>query len=92
MPTYPFPFEFVIVFAVIFAAGIATSIGLRQYTDKNPAAGGPCVIHVPIPILTIRTIRGRHVPARTSTLPSSPDGVAEPSVQPLTAGVNHGHR
>lgn len=89
MPTTSSPFEFLIVFAVIFAVDIATSIGLRQYANKNPAGGGPCVIRVSN---TILTIRGRHVPARTPTLLSSPDGVAEPSVQPLTAGVKHGHR
>ncbi|WP_269766115.1 hypothetical protein [Burkholderia ubonensis] len=34
MPTYPSPVEFLIVFAVVFSAGVLTSVGLRQYTDK----------------------------------------------------------
>lgn len=34
MPTAPSPFEYLIVFAVVFAAGVLTSVGLRQYTDK----------------------------------------------------------
>jgi hypothetical protein len=41
MPTYPSRFEFVIVFAVIFAAGIATSIDLRRYTDKKSGGRRP---------------------------------------------------
>jgi hypothetical protein len=34
MPTYPSPFEYLIVFAVVFGAGVLTSVGLRRYTDK----------------------------------------------------------
>ncbi|WP_269435014.1 MULTISPECIES: hypothetical protein [unclassified Burkholderia] len=34
MPTYPSPVEFLIVFAVVFSAGVLTSIALRQYGDK----------------------------------------------------------
>ncbi|WP_269112231.1 hypothetical protein [Burkholderia vietnamiensis] len=34
MPTYPSPFEYLIVFAVVFSAGVLTSVGLRQYADK----------------------------------------------------------
>lgn len=34
MPTYPSPFEYLLVFALVFAAGVLTSVGLRQYTDK----------------------------------------------------------
>lgn len=34
MPTYPSPVEFLIVFAVVFGAGVLTSVGLRQYGDK----------------------------------------------------------
>lgn len=34
MPSYPSPFEYLIVFAVIFAAGVLTSVGLRQYGDR----------------------------------------------------------
>ncbi|MEB2487935.1 hypothetical protein SB397_20335 [Burkholderia multivorans] len=32
--TYPSPVEFLIVFAVVFGAGVLTSVGLRQYVDK----------------------------------------------------------
>lgn len=34
MPTYPSPFEYLAAFAVVFAAGVATSTGLRLYADK----------------------------------------------------------
>jgi hypothetical protein len=34
MPTYPSPFEFLIVFAVVFSAGVLTSVGLRQYAER----------------------------------------------------------
>ncbi|CAJ2864983.1 Uncharacterised protein [Burkholderia pseudomallei] len=34
MPSYPSPFEFLIVFAVVFSAGVLTSVGLRHYTSK----------------------------------------------------------
>lgn len=34
MPTTSSPFEYLIVFAVVFAAGVLTSVGLRQYTEK----------------------------------------------------------
>jgi hypothetical protein len=34
MPTYPSPFEFLIVFAVVFGAGVLTSVGLRQYANQ----------------------------------------------------------
>lgn len=34
MPTYPPPFEYLLAFALVFAAGVFTSVGLRQYTDK----------------------------------------------------------
>jgi len=41
MPTTSSSFEFLIVFAVIFAVDIATSIGQRQYTDKNSGGRRP---------------------------------------------------
>lgn len=34
MPNYPSPFEYLIVFAVVFSAGVLTSVGLRQYINK----------------------------------------------------------
>ena len=34
MPTYPSPFEYLLAFGLVFVAGVLTSIGLRQYTDK----------------------------------------------------------
>ena len=34
MPTYPSPFEFLVTFAVIFGAGVLTSVGLRKYAEK----------------------------------------------------------
>jgi hypothetical protein len=34
MPTYPSPFEYLIVFGLVFAAGVLTSVGLRQYINK----------------------------------------------------------
>jgi hypothetical protein len=34
MPTYPSPFDYLIAFAIVFAAGVLTSVGLRQYTEK----------------------------------------------------------
>jgi len=34
MPTYPSPFEYLLAFGLVFAAGVLTSVGLRQYTDK----------------------------------------------------------
>lgn len=34
MPSHPSPFEYLIVFAVIFAAGVLTSVCLRQYGDR----------------------------------------------------------
>jgi hypothetical protein len=34
MPTYPSPTEFLIVFSVVFSAGMLTSVGLRHYADK----------------------------------------------------------
>jgi hypothetical protein len=34
MPTYPSPFEYLIVFAVVFSAGVLSSVGLRQYINK----------------------------------------------------------
>lgn len=34
MPIYPSPFEFLITFAVVFAAGVLTSIGLRHYANR----------------------------------------------------------
>ncbi|WP_279607028.1 hypothetical protein [Burkholderia gladioli] len=34
MPTYPSPFEYLLAFALVFAAGVLTSVGLRQHTDK----------------------------------------------------------
>ncbi|TCK97123.1 hypothetical protein [Paraburkholderia sp. BL9I2N2] len=34
MPSYPSPFEFLITFAVIFVAGVLTSVGMRQYANK----------------------------------------------------------
>ncbi|KGS39463.1 hypothetical protein X992_5227 [Burkholderia pseudomallei MSHR5492] len=34
MPAYPSPFDYLIAYAVVFAAGILTSVGLRQYTGK----------------------------------------------------------
>lgn len=34
MPSYPSPFEYLLAFGLVFAAGVLTSVGLRQYTDK----------------------------------------------------------
>jgi len=34
MPSYPSPFEFLITFAVIFAAGMLTSVCMRRYANK----------------------------------------------------------
>jgi hypothetical protein len=34
MPTYPSPFEYLLAFALVFASGVLTSVGLRLYTDK----------------------------------------------------------
>ncbi|MGF6245546.1 hypothetical protein P3T42_007324 [Paraburkholderia sp. GAS38] len=34
MPTYPSPFDYLIVFSIVFTAGALTSVGLRQYTEK----------------------------------------------------------
>lgn len=34
MPTYPSPFEYLLAFSLVFAAGLLTSVGLRQYADK----------------------------------------------------------
>jgi hypothetical protein len=34
MPNTSSPFEYLIVFVVLFTAGVLTSVGLRQYTDK----------------------------------------------------------
>jgi hypothetical protein len=34
MPTYPSPFEYLLAFSLVFAAGVLTSVGLRQYADK----------------------------------------------------------
>lgn len=34
MPTTSSPFEYLIVFSIVFVAGLLTSVGLRQYTDK----------------------------------------------------------
>ncbi len=34
MPTYPSAFEYLLAFGLVFAAGVLTSVGLRQYTDK----------------------------------------------------------
>lgn len=34
MPTYPSPFEYLVAFGLVFAAGVLTSVGLRQYTNK----------------------------------------------------------
>lgn len=35
MPTYPSPFEYLLTFGLVFAAGVLTSIGLRYYADKT---------------------------------------------------------
>lgn len=34
MPAYPSPFDYLITYAIVFAAGVHTSAGLRQYTGK----------------------------------------------------------
>ncbi|WP_017772485.1 hypothetical protein [Paraburkholderia kururiensis] len=34
MPTYPSPFEYLLVFGIVFVAGVLTSVGLRQYGGK----------------------------------------------------------
>lgn len=34
MPTTSSPFEYLIVFAIVFTAGVLSSVGLRQYADK----------------------------------------------------------
>lgn len=34
MPTACSPFEYLVVFAVVFSAGALTSVGLRLYTEK----------------------------------------------------------
>lgn len=34
MPTYPSPLEFLITFAVIFVAGMLTSVCMRRYAYK----------------------------------------------------------
>jgi hypothetical protein len=34
MPTYPSPFEYLLAFGLVFAAGVLTSVALRQYGDK----------------------------------------------------------
>ncbi|MGF7129122.1 hypothetical protein P3T40_000589 [Paraburkholderia sp. EB58] len=34
MPTNSSPFDYLIVFALVFAAGVLTSVGFRQYAEK----------------------------------------------------------
>jgi hypothetical protein len=34
MPTASSPFEYLVVFSIVFIAGVLASVGLRQYTDK----------------------------------------------------------
>ncbi len=34
MPVYPSPFDYLIAYVIVFAAGILTSKGLRQCTRK----------------------------------------------------------
>jgi len=34
MPNYPSPFEYLLAFGLVFAAGVLTSVALRQYGDK----------------------------------------------------------
>ncbi|CAB3800630.1 hypothetical protein [Pararobbsia alpina] len=34
MPSTSSPFEYLIVFSIVFVAGVLTSIGLRQYGEK----------------------------------------------------------
>jgi hypothetical protein len=34
MPSTSSPFEYLIVFSIVFVAGVLTSVGLRQYTNK----------------------------------------------------------
>ncbi|TDQ83491.1 hypothetical protein C7412_12227 [Paraburkholderia silvatlantica] len=34
MPAYPSPFDYLIAYAIVFTAGVLTSVGLRQYTGK----------------------------------------------------------
>lgn len=34
MPTYRSPFEYLLVFGLVFAAGVLMPVGLRQYTEK----------------------------------------------------------
>lgn len=34
MPTYSFPFEYLVAFVLVFAADVLTPVGLRQYADK----------------------------------------------------------
>ncbi|WP_154298578.1 hypothetical protein [Burkholderia pseudomallei] len=34
MPAYPSSFDYLIAYAIVFTAGVLTSVGLRQYTGK----------------------------------------------------------
>ncbi|MEA3116833.1 MAG: hypothetical protein QOI13_103 [Paraburkholderia sp.] len=34
MPTTSSPFEYLIVFAIVFVSGALTSVGLRRYTEN----------------------------------------------------------
>ena len=34
MPAYPSPFDYLIAYAIVFTAGVLTSVALRQYTGK----------------------------------------------------------
>jgi hypothetical protein len=34
MPSTSSPFEYLIVFAIVFTAGVLTSVGMRHYTNK----------------------------------------------------------
>ena len=34
MPTHPSPFEYLLVFGLVFMTGVLTSVGLRQYAVK----------------------------------------------------------
>jgi len=33
MPTYPSPLEYLLAFALVFASGVLTSVGMRLYTN-----------------------------------------------------------
>ena len=35
MPSYPSPFEYLIAFALVYSAGVLTSVGMRLYTEKT---------------------------------------------------------